>query len=516
MDLIKKAMKSKTYITRLFILLFSIGMLTGCDFYDVNPENGLKEVDYYRDRNDLNAGAFGIYAALTPEVHKFLLWGSARADMVTIGKEGADAYVTEFVNNNVTTLNPYTNYAGLYKTIARCNRQLEHIAEVEQLDKTMSQNDFNAYYGEAYFVRGLCYFYLVRTFQEFPLILEDISENITYTDENGQVVKMNTLSLTEDELRAVALKAADKQKVWEVIISDVKKAMSLLRTNYNWNGVGSLPVEQKYGRATLVSAYALACEVALWTDRFSQASAYADLVVNASGYDVGSAGTWSSQFYNRWASPYSMFLIGYSYDGSMETNRLQEFTSPFTEDGGKYLLKPAKQVVDSIFSDAADVRIAGSYKRIDKQDMIWKYIGQDDKKAMRAPYRSDASWNLIRTSDILLWKGIIENRLGNLPGAYYFLNKVRAQRGLDEYNRDEITLTKEEMEDLLFMERARELAFEGQRWYDLLFMETVLKKEGALSSAVAQKYPKAERAAMKTWLADESHWYLPIDPTLWK
>lgn len=509
-------MKKKTYIIRLFILLFSIGMLTSCDFYDVNPENGLKEGDYYRDRNDLNAGAFGIYAALAPEVHKFMLWGSARADMVTVGQEGADAYVTEFVNNNVTTLNPYTNYGGLYKAIARCNRQLEHIADVQRLDETMSEADFKCYYGEAYFVRALCYFYLVRTFKDFPLILEDISEEITYVDENGKTVKMNTLSLTEDELRAVALQPADKQKVWEVIISDVKKAMSMLKSDYNWNGVGSLPVEQKYGRATLTAAYALACEVALWTNRFSQASAYADLVVNASGYGVGSAGSWGSQFYSRWASPYSMFLLGYAYDGSLENNRLQEFTSPYAKDGGQYLLKPAKQVVDSIFSDVADIRIANSYKRIDKQDMIWKYIGQDDRTSMRKGYRSDASWHIIRTADILLWKGIIENRLGNLPGAYYFLNMVRAQRGLDEYNREEITFTVEEMEDLLFLERARELAFEGQRWYDLLFMETVLKKEGVLAYAVSRKYPKAEREAMRTYLKDQAHWYLPSDPSLWK
>lgn len=506
----------KTYIMRLFTLLFGVSLLAGCDFYDVNPENGLKEGDYYQNRNDLNAGAFGIYAALAPEVHKFLLWGSARADMVTVGEEGADAYVTEFVNNNVTTLNPYTDYSGLYKAIARCNRQLEHIAEVQRLDKSMSDAGFKAYCGEAYFVRALCYFYLVRTYKEFPVLLEDISEEITYQDEKGNTLKMNTLSLSEEEVRAIALQPVDKQKVWEVIISDVKKAMSMLRTDYNWNGVGSLPVEQKYGRATLTAAYALACEVALWTNRFQQASAYADLVVNASGYGVGTAGNWGAQFYSRWASPFSMFLLGYTYDGSLEKNRLQEFTSPYPEDGGRYLLKPVKHVVDSIFSDAADIRIANSYKRIDKLDMIWKYIGQDNGTSMRKPYESNASWHIIRTSDILLWKGIIENRLGNLSGAYYFLNLVRAQRGLDEYNQDEIAFTMEEMEDMLFLERARELAFEGQRWYDLLFMETVLGKTGVLPAAVAQKYPKAERAAVKAYLEDQNHWYLPVDPTLWK
>lgn len=509
-------MKKKNYIKQLFVLFFSIGMLTGCDFYDLNPENGLKEEDYYRNRNDLNAGAFGIYAALAPEVHKFLLWGSARADMVTVGEEGADAYVTEFVNNNVTSLNPYTNYNGLYRAIARSNRQLEHIADVQALDATMSTTDFNAYYGEAYFVRALCYFYLVRTFQDFPLLLEDISEEVTYVDENGNTVQMNSLSLTEEELRAIALKPADKQDVWEVITSDVKKAMSMLTNNYNWNGVGDLPVEQKYGRATLTSAYSLACQVATWTNRFQQASAYADLVMNASGYDIGSGGTWGSQFYSRWASPYSMSLLGYSYSGSLESNRLQEFTSPYASDGGKYLLKPVKQVVDAVFSEVSDVRIENSYKRINKEDMIWKYIGLDAGTAMRGSYASDASWSLIRTADIILWKGIIENRLGNLSGAYYFLNRVRANRELDTYDQLEHVFTMEEMEDLLFLERARELAFEGQRWYDLLFMETVLNRTGVLPSAISKKYLKAEQAAMEVYMQDQTRWYLPIDPTLWK
>ncbi len=509
-------MKKRNYIKQLFVLFFSIGMLTGCDFYDLNPENGLKEGDYYRNRNDLNAGAFGIYAALAPEAHKFLLWGSARADMVSVGKEGADAYVTEFVNNNVTSLNPYTNYNGIYQAIARCNRQLEHIADVQVLDKTMSTVDFNAYYGEAYFVRALCYFHLVRTFQNFPLLLEDISENVTYVDENGITVQMNSLALTEEELRALALKPADKQKVWEVITSDAKKAMSMLRHGYNWNGVGDLPIEQKYGRATLASAYGLACQVAIWTNRFHQASAYADLVWNSGGYGIGSAGIWGTQFYNRWASPESVNLLGYSYDGTLETNRLQEFTSPSAPDGGKYLLKPAKQVVDAIFSEVSDVRIENSYKRINKEDMIWKYIGLDAGTAMRKPYHSDASWHLMRIPDIMLWKGILENRLGNLQGAYFFLNVVRANRGLDAYDELEHPFTMLEMEDLLFLERARELAFEGQRWYDLLFMETVLNRTGVLSSAIAKKYPKAEQAAMEIYMQDETRWYLPIDPSLWK
>lgn len=148
--------------------------------------------------------------------------------------------------------------------------------------------------------------------------------------------------------------------------------------------------------------------------------------------------------------------------------------------------------------------------------MIWKYIGKDNKVAMRTPYHSDASWHVTRTADILLWKGIIENHLGNADGALYFLNQIRAQRNLDEYNKEEISMAVEDLDDMLFLERARELAFEGKRWYDLLFMAKVLNRPDVLPATVSQKYSQGERAAAYTWLQDQNNWYLPIEPERWK
>ncbi len=108
----------------LFILA-AAGIFPACsDFFDIDPENGVDHSNMYQNVEEMHSGAMGIYSALAPEVHKFLLWGSARADMVTTG-EGRDIYVSEFVNNNVTTLNPYTDYSFLYKVIARCNHHLE-------------------------------------------------------------------------------------------------------------------------------------------------------------------------------------------------------------------------------------------------------------------------------------------------------------------------------------------------------------------------------------------------------
>ena len=209
-------------------------------------------------------------------------------------------------------------------------------------------------------------------------------------------------------------------------------------------------------------------------------------------------------------------LLGYNFDKSHETNRLQEFTSNVVTDGGEYLLKPVKDVVDSLFIESGDIRPNYTFKRINKQDLIWKYIGKDGETAMRDAYKSIASWHIYRSADIYLLKGMAENRQGNPGGALYFLNLVRSNRGLSQYDKAEIDMSVENLEDLLLAERARELAFEGKRWYDLLLVSKKIGRKDVLPSFVSKKYPKAERAAMYSWLSDEDNWYLPVDPQRWE
>jgi len=509
-------MRKNYYIIQMIALVMGIGILSSCDdFFDPDNNNSVRQKDFATSREDLNAGALGIYSVLSQEVHKFLLWGSARADLVTVGTEGKDAYVTEFVNNNVTDLNPYTNYAGLYKAIARCNRQIENIGKVMKIDFSMDDNAINAYYGEAYYLRALCYFYLVRTFKTFPILTEDLSENIVRITESGDTIHLKTLDLNAEEIQQIALQPASEQEAWQQIYSDVKKAMGMLRMNYKWNG-SSLSNEEKFGRANLPAAYALACDVNLWIGDYLKASSYADLIIKNSEYDVTSSGTWGNAFTSTIGAGHVINLLGYNFDKSHETNRLQEFTSNVESDGGAYLLKPVKDIVDSLFIESGDIRPAYTYKRINKRDLIWKYIGINGETAMRDPYKSMASWHIYRSADIYLLKGMAENRRGNAGGALYFLNLVRSNRGLSSYEKNETDMSMENMEDLLLAERARELAFEGKRWYDLLLVSQKFGRKEILPQLISKKYPKAERAAMYEYLKNEDHWYLPIDAQRWK
>lgn len=493
-------------------------LLTACgDFFDVDPENGASPDDFYSNNSELNSVAEGMYAPLAPEVHKFFLWGSARADLV-VGGETKDAYISEFLNNTVSVVNPYTDYGFLYKAIARCNHQLKNLPRMKPNGDKVTVTNMKPFYGEAYFLRAWCYFQLVRTFGEVPLVLEEVADEVTYINEAGEEVKINTITMTDEELRAVVLQPAGKQEIWTAIMDDLAKARELL-TGKSYNMGFNLDTDWNLIRANRIAAYTLSAEVALWNGLYDESAAFGEYVVLQN--KLGTSSTWGTQYTTTDAASailYNSFGFKYVFEQGFRVQRMQEFTSPVEADGGKYLVKPKMTLCDQLFNESLDVRSKISYKRINRKEVIWKYIGLDEEgKAMRDPYESIANWYALKHADAYLVKGIAENERGNIGGAFDMLNDVRVARGMQKYNRADISLDKQTLRELLFKEKAREDAFEGKRWYDLLLRETVLQETGIIARIVSAKYDdESQRNEVYNRLLDENSWYLPIEPERWK
>jgi starch-binding outer membrane protein, SusD/RagB family len=71
------------------------------------------------------------------------------------------------------------------------------------------------------------------------------------------------------------------------------------------------------------------------------------------------------------------------------------------------------------------------------------------------------------------------------------------------------------MEDIIMDERARELAFEGERFYDYVRIARRRERAGNngiewLATKISESRPANERAAIKARLMDENNWYLPF------
>jgi hypothetical protein len=71
------------------------------------------------------------------------------------------------------------------------------------------------------------------------------------------------------------------------------------------------------------------------------------------------------------------------------------------------------------------------------------------------------------------------------------------------------------MEDIIMDERARELAFEGERFYDYIRIARRRERAGNngiewLATKISESRPANQRAAIKARLMDEKNWYLPF------
>lgn len=66
------------------------------------------------------------------------------------------------------------------------------------------------------------------------------------------------------------------------------------------------------------------------------------------------------------------------------------------------------------------------------------------------------------------------------------------------------------LEELIMDERGRELAFEGERFYDLIRVAKRRNDPSFLAKKVSEKFPAGQRQAMYTKLLDEKNWYINV------
>jgi hypothetical protein len=64
------------------------------------------------------------------------------------------------------------------------------------------------------------------------------------------------------------------------------------------------------------------------------------------------------------------------------------------------------------------------------------------------------------------------------------------------------------LEDQILNEKARELAYEGERFYDLMRAAKRRNDPSYLAKKVAAKYPESKREQIYNYLLDPQNWYI--------
>jgi starch-binding outer membrane protein, SusD/RagB family len=448
------------------LLLLSFGSCK--KFLNQEPENSLTGDDFFKTEADANAGIMGVYDALQACADKFITWGEFRADLISpgINNDITYPYYQLFENNRVASV-----WAQPYNMIGRANVVIEKVPQIPGLDSRFTREESNAIVGEALFLRALAYFYLVRTFNEAPLVL--------YPPSNDAV---NFL-----------VPKASADSVLNQIEADLAIAEKDVPVKYDKSA-------ETRGRVTKGAVNALQADVYLWRGKYTEAAAAAKKVLdNKALYELVPGDNWFNIFSQK-NTIESIFEI--QYDNQLgEVNSLRGIS-------GNFNMNPV--LYDYFFGEKDVLRGPNRTFREAGARTYWKYTGLNTDNIERPT--NDPNFIIYRLPDIMLLRAEALAHIGATEKveAAALLNDVRERVSLDTFDFLDGSTPLEMYIDLIIKERAMELAMEGKRWFDLVRVANNEKQPDFLISRVVASRTVAERSQIRARIIDPRGWYLPI------
>jgi hypothetical protein len=470
------------------LLLLIVLAASSCNkWLTIKPQDGLIRADYWKTKEQLQAAVIGCYSSLLDNslVTELFVWGELRADMVTYTlNTPADAI--NLMQGNVLASNRYTDWSPLYRTINNCNTVIQYGPSVLASDQTLTRTQLNAYLAEAHGLRALMYFYLVRTFGEVPLQMKATS--------------------TEDAVQQLV--KSPRNVVMDSIMADLSFAQKYAPETY-----GDLNMDK--GRITRYTVFAIEADACLWNSEYDSCIAACDSIIDSQRFgliDGTNQDQWFNTLYFKGNSSESIFEFQF------DEQKLNPFYGMFFASNNQFAA--AANVMQDVFGLdptglTKDIRGDGGSLNA-ANDMIWKFSGASSGTTLvtRTSDQSDAHWFVYRYPDILLMKAEALAWTGDGQQALDLVDMVRTRaHALDQTAQAPDPSDAEGVTEYILAERAREFAFEGKRWFDVL---RVAKRNnyanlGVLLSVVTKNTPgNLQQTVLNKYKDVRSH-YLPIN-----
>ncbi len=448
------------------LAISTLSLSCGKDFLDgaVNYQN-LDGDSFYQTEADATQAINAAYTILQGRaLYKVELY----ALEYTVGDfamtEGGFQYANfpEFKFNN-TEAQVITNiWIDCYKGIARANAVLEKVPAIEFKNAATKTRIL----GEAHFLRGWYFFYLVNLYGDVPLM-------------------DHLVTGPEDPLFAPA--RTPKAQVWKFIEDDFTAAVSMLPK------AAEYAAEDK-GRATSGAAQGYLGKSYLYQKKFTEARDAFKKIVDGTYGTYSLMPSFEDNFLdtneNNAESLFEIQFLGGVGDvwAGDDTGAETESTYFGT------LFGPAPQVfgnaypsddVNAVFdASPGDLRRLYTVARPGDVWKTWNPVTLDDwqpriknaggnsaiRKGNLGPneplLQSSINWRLMRYSDVLLMYAEAENEVTPAsPAAYAAINQVRARAGVPNLAAG---MTKADFFNAIRTERRLELTFEMSRYFDLI------------------------------------------------
>lgn len=436
------------------ITAFLLTALIGCqrDYLTEESKSALTQDQYFQTASQAASFINGLYPTLHTFQQEIEYQGDAVWSLMEMpvghNRKGGSLYKTSMIEHTSSPSDPlyYIVWGNFYNGIANANLAISKIPNTADISK----EDKSKLLGEAYFLRALYYFYLVRLYGEIPLITEPVSfgSNDIYPSKSSV------------------------DKIYELIVSDLKSAET-----------SNMPLVDRGGRASIGAAKSLLSSVYLTMagyplnkgkEYFKLSADKAKEVIDMNQYTLF---TNYLHLHDRSHKNQGELIFQVQYLAGVKTNRITEFVSPSgisklqsslgtvaptTEFYNSYE-KGDKRVAEKQFYFTQDLAADSQTKVVSFAPALYKFY-LEEAAGKGGDKNSDENWTLLRMPEILLNYAEASNETyGPTDEAYRQINKIRNRAGLAPLE----GLSQNDFREAIWRERYHELAFENKSYFDL-------------------------------------------------
>jgi hypothetical protein len=412
-----------------FILIAAIS-LSGCKkILNVVSPNAVEDGNVFSTAAGVRNARIGLYSSLQNKNYwgaYFPLLAEGYSDNGTTG--GYDVIdLNEIAAKSLSTTNLYAQniYQAIYSTIYTANKIIENVD-----GKTiagLASGEQNTILGEAYFVRGMSEFDLLRLYGEHWDKTSAFGISIVLTAKDSKT----------------AVKRSTVAESYSAINTDLQKALSLITVN---NG-------RQY--ISPAAANALLARLYLYSGDFTQAATYATKVIDEPDFALFTPANFT-RIYSEKLTAESIFELKFDQQNQSTYN-----TATYSRD--------AALRSDVQFLASADLNTFFESRPADKRSALVNFTDNDlsiqpdgRTQKYRGETTKDNSGYIIRLAEVYLIRAESRGRTNGLAD----LNKIRTSRGLAALTLSDVPDSDDYLNAILD-ERRAELNFEGHRLFDL-------------------------------------------------
>ena len=485
-------------IKYLIILILGLSFVNCNNWLDILPDNEQPSKEYWKSKEDVESVISSGYYYLRECTPYLIDWGELRGASLGLGT--FDTQKFKLYSFDLTAENKLVKWESFYQVINMANSVIKFADVAKGNDPTYSEGAMNSHKTEAYFMRALSYFFLLRNFKEVPLILTP------YVD---------------DSTPYNIAKSTDKDIIAQ-IKEDIKIALDTDAAKESYEIAW-----QNKGRSTKWSLYALMADVALWNEDYDECIHYADLLIKATApirpVFISDPTKWF-EIFNPGNSNESIFELNWDYSNYQEDkNSPSKFLNLALESKYRFRGPMLERLIAETVEVGATNAIRSYYGTFANSSadylqydvaFVWKYMGTGYQDFTATRTNQDANFIIYRMADIMLLKAeaLILKGESSWTEALGIINQVRVRSNLSLKTVSLTEATELDMLLILLNERDMEFASEGKRWYDLLrfgkakeykYKEDFIR---IIEENNTEKSPNWLRSVLK----NENAWYLPI------